>query len=157
MRYYLFLASLLALPLTACGNEPISIQVSPAVLAADPQAALQPGWALIKYSGDQHSAAGAYHVREEPLFTEFNIIAFRVAASQPDGRRAVVVRLNEYATRKMKKYSSDPANLKKPLGLSINGHWANFAPLLEETQNRMTLWGFTQGEVEQLEHYMKNK
>lgn len=156
MRYYLFLASLLALTLTACGNEPISIQVSPAVLAADPQAALQPGWALIKYSGDQHSPAGAYHVREEPLFTEFNIIAFR-AASQPDGRRAVVVRLNEYATRKMKKYSSDPANLKKPLALSINGHWASFAPLLEETQNRITLWGFTQEQVEQLEHYMKNK
>jgi len=155
MRYFIFLGFLL-LALISCGDDSITIALCPAEMAPDPASTPPSGWTLVEYGGDAHTAAGSYYVRDEALLTEWNIIALKVA-SQPEGSKAAVVRLNEYAIRKMKKFSSDPANIKKPLALSINGRWASFTPLLEASSDRMTLRGFTPEEAEQLERYIKTK
>ena len=142
-------AGLLALFLTACGDDPISIKVCPALLTTDPPAT---GWVRVEFDGSQRSPAGTYHVREEPLFTEWNILEFKDA-----GEGTIAVRLNAYAVRKMKRFSADPAHQKKPLAININGRWADFMPLLGETSDRMLLYGFTPEEKAQLADYIKNK
>ena len=155
MSYRIFFSFLL-LALLSCGDDPITIALRPARLASDPAAGPPAGWSPVEYGGDALTVAGTYYVRDKPLLTEWSIIALKIA-SQPEGNKAAVVRLNEYAIRNLKKFSSTPANLKKPLALQINGRWASFTPLLEVTSDRMILRGFTPEEAEQLERYVATK
>ena len=155
MRYWGFFSFLL-LGLISCGDDPITIALCPARLASDPTTSPPSGWSLVEYDGDTLTVAGTYYVRDKPLITEWSIIALKIA-SQPEGSKAAVVRLNEYAIRNLKKFSSTPANLKNPLALQINGRWASFTPLLEVTSDRITLRGFTPKETEQLERYVATK
>ena len=155
MSYWGFFGFLL-LALISCGDDPITIALCPARLASAPATSPPAGWSLVEYGGDALTVAGTYYVRDKPLLTEWSIIALKIA-SQPEGNKAAVVRLNEYAIRNLKKFSSTPANLKKPLALQINGRWASFTPLLEVTSDRMTLRGFTPKEAEQLERYLATK
>ena len=148
--------SFLLLALVSCGNDPITIALYPARLASDPATSPPADWSRVEYGGDALTLAGTYYVRDKPLLTEWSIIALKIA-SQPEGNKAAVVRLNEYAIRNLKKFSSTPANLKNPLALQINGRWASFTPLLEVTSDRMTLRGFTPKEAEQLERYLATK
>jgi len=149
--------ALLALILSACEEKPgpISIQVFPAVLFADArgEAAV---WDSVTFAGSERSPKGAYRVAPEPLFTEWNIIAFRTAA-QPGGKLAVAARLNAYAARKLQEFSRNPDNLKKPLAVKINDRWADFMPLLSWIEDRIILYGFTAEEAEQLQQYIDNK
>ena len=112
---------LLALILSSCEEKPspISVQVFPAVFAADARGEAT-AWDSVGFAGSERSPEGAYRVAPEPLFTEWNIIAFR-AAAQPNGKMAVAARLNAYAARKLQEFSRDPANLKKPLAVRVNG------------------------------------
>ena len=149
---------LFLLGLAACGDPPdhISVRVFPAVLAADADREEAAGWDSVFFEGSSRCPAGAYLVAPEPLFTEWNILAFR-AAGQPDGRVAVVARLNEYAARKMRKFCADSTRLKRPLGVCIDGRWADFTPLLGWTGNRITLYGFTREETDRLQRYLDHK
>jgi len=157
MRYCLVLIALAA-ALSACGKEAgesISIQVFPAVLAADAGNAAA-AWDSVAFSGTRRAPAGTYLVADQPLFTEWNIIAFK-PASQADGTMAVTVRFNAYAARRMREFSADPANLKKPLAVRIDDRWADFMPLLGPADDRMTLYGFTRDEVDQLQHHIDSR
>ena len=151
-------ALLLTLCLSACGKEPdpISIQVFPAVLAADAPAEIATGWDSVTFAGSPRRPAATYLVAPKPLFTEWNIIAFR-AAVQPDSSQSITVRFNAYAVGKLQKFSADAANLKRPLAVRIDDRWADFMPLLGQTGDRMTLYGFTRAEVDQLQHYLDSK
>lgn len=156
MKFYLAFI-LLPMLLAACGDEPdpISIQVFPAVLAVDARPEMA-AWDTVTFAGSQRSPAGSYQVAPEPLFTEWNIIAFR-PASQADGSMAITALLNAYAAQKLDRFSSDPVNLKKPLAIKINGRWADFLPLLDQAEKRITLYGFTAEEADQLQHYLDHK
>ncbi len=152
-----FALATLALALWGCGDEPaISIQLFPALLVADPQQEVAPGWERVEFAGSARAPAGVYHVRPDTLLSEWNIIACK-PVSQPDGTLGVAVRLNAYAIRRMERFSADPENLRKPLALSIDGRWADFAPLLDRVGDRMVLYGFTQEEIADLEAYLKNR
>ena len=156
MRYYVPFI-LLPMLLAACSEkpDPISVQVYPAVLAGDASPEMA-GWDTVTFAGSQRSPAGAYLVAPEPLFTEWNIIAFH-SASQADGSAAITALLNAYAAQKLDRFSSDPVNLKKPLAIRINGRWADFLPLLSRVEKRITLYGFTSEEADQLQHYLDSK
>ena len=143
--------ALLAVVLVGCGDQPMSVKLCPAARAA-PEAEPEAGWVRVEFSGNPRSAAGIYHVRQTPVLTEWNILEFRDA-----GEEAIAVRLNAYGVKRMKEFSGDPANLKKPLGININGRWAHFMPLLAETGDRMLLYGFTREEKAQLADYIKNR
>ncbi|MBT4498674.1 MAG: hypothetical protein HOC74_13185 [Gemmatimonadetes bacterium] len=148
---------LLALILSACEEKPapISIQVFPAILAADARGEAV-AWDSVSFAGSERSPEAVYRVAPEPLFTEWNIIAFRTAA-QPGGAVAVAARLNAYAARKLQEFSRNPDHLKKPLAVKINGRWADFMPLLSWIEDRIILYGFIAEETEQLQHYIDNK
>ena len=150
MRYLLALC-MLTLFSTACSDDPISITVNPAQYSDDAQAPPPDGWQQVKFAGSPRGRAGAYLVRQEPLFTEFNIIEFRGAG------QAIAVRLNAYSLKKLGEFAADPTNLKKPLAVNINGRWADFMPLLEAPKDRMILYGFTEEEKVQLRRYIDNK
>ena len=94
-------ALLLMLCLSACGKEPdpISIQVFPAVLAADAPAEIAADWDSVIFAGRQRPPTATYLVAPKPLFTEWNFIAFR-AAAQPDSSQSITVRFNAYAVGK---------------------------------------------------------
>lgn len=150
-----FFAVAMALALGGCSEKPaIAIQLFPAAMAADPQAAGEPGWERVEFAGSVRASAGVYFVRPDTLLSEWSIIACK-PISQPDGTLGVAVRLNAYAIRKMKEFSTDPANLRKPLALRIDGRWADFAPLLDQVGDRMVLYGFTEKEIENLEKYLE--
>jgi hypothetical protein len=143
--------------LAGCQAKPrISIQLFPAVLAADPSAPAPAGWMAAPFGGREGVPAGTYHVRPDTLLTEWSI-----AASKPAGRSggpmAVAVRLNAYAVRRLAQYGADPANLGKPLALRIDGRWADFSPLLEVPRDRMILHGFTPEEAARLERYLSQR
>ncbi len=140
-----------------CGQQPaattISIKVFPATLAPDPLAEPATGWTRIEFAGGLRGRAGVYHLAPEPIITDWNILTFK-GASQPDGSMAVVARLNAYGENKMKVFSGDPANMKKPLAVNVDGRWADVYTLLEKVRDRMTLYGFTPEEIERLkEHF----
>lgn len=140
-----------------CGDKPsISIQVFPAVLATDPQAPAPAGWERVAFAGSPRAAAGVYQVRLDTLLTEWSIIACR-AVNPDEGGVGVAVRLNAYAKNKMEKFSTDQANLKKPLAVRIDGRWADFAPVLDQISDRMVLYGFTEKEVKNLEQYLAHR
>ena len=146
----------LALSLVSCErDEGISIQVFPAVREIE-KVELQPGWRAVTFEGDPRAAAGEYFVAEEPLITDWNILAFRTA-SQADGSVAVIALLNEYARQKMGVFSSDSTNVKKPLATQINGRWADFSPMLARIDDKMTLYGFTAEEARLLERELKTR
>jgi len=149
--------ALLALILSACQDKPtpISLQVFPAVFAADARGEAA-SWDSVTFVGSQRSPEGTYRVAPEPLFTEWNIITFR-PATQPGETMAVAARLNAYAARKLQEFSRNPNNLKKPLAIKINDRWADFMPLLSKIENRIILYGFTAEETEQLQYYIDNK
>jgi hypothetical protein len=143
--------------LGGCGNKPsISIQVFPAALAADPQTPAPAGWERVEFAGSPRAPAGVYHVRPDTLLSEWSIIASR-QVSPPEGGTGAAVRLNAYAVKKMEKYTADPANLKKPLAVRINGRWADFIPVLDRISDRMTLFGFSEQEAKDLDEYLRTR
>lgn len=154
MRYCLILS---LLTLSACAQEKasISIQVFPAVLAANAREGAA-DWDSVAFAGSSRAAAGLYRVAPEPLFTEWNIVAFKPAI-QADGTLAIATRLNAYAARKLSEFSADPANLKKPLAIKVNDRWADFMPLLAQVSDRIILYGFTRQEVDQLQRYLDHR
>ena len=156
MRYCAL--ALTALVLATCGDDggDISVQLFPARLAEDPQAAPPPGWRRVQFSADEDRPALTYHVGPDTLLTEWNILAFK-AAEQAGGSTAVVARLNAYGQRRLRKFSDDPANLKKPLALCVSGRWASFTPLLDQTTDRMILYGFTPEEAGRLAAYVESR
>lgn len=156
MHWRLLLCGVL-LALWNCGNKPaISIQVFPAVLAADPQTPAPAGWERVDFKGSPRAAAGVYHVRLDTLLSEWNIIACR-PVSPDEGGAGAAVRLNAYAKNKMERFSADPANLRKPLAVRINGRWADFIPVLDRISDRMVLFGFSEKEVADLDQYLATR
>ena len=156
MRYCAL--ALAALLLSACGDDggDISVQLFPARVAEDPRAAPPEGWLRVQFSADGRRGAITYHIGPDTLLTEWNILAFK-AAEQTDGSTAVVARLNEYGKRRLGKFSGDPANLKKPLALCVSGRWASFTPLLDQTTDRIILYGFTPEEAQRLSAYVQSR
>ena len=156
MHWRLFLAVAL-LSLGSCGQKPtISIQVFPAVPAADPAAPAPAGWERAEFGGSTHGAAGVYYVKPDTLLSEWSIVACR-SVSQPEGGLGAAVRLNAFAIRKMGEFSADPANSRKPLAMRINGRWADFFPLLDRINDRMVLYGFTEQELKTLDQYLASR
>ena len=153
----LLLLTTAVLGLIACGRQPeaISIQVFPAVLAADASATAAT-WDTLRFPGNQRSVAGTYLVRPEPLFTEWNILAFRTA-QQPDGSLAIATRLNERGAARLSAFTSRAENLKHPLVVKIGDRWADLIPVLAPMNKRITLYGFTDTEAATLRHYVDNR
>ena len=143
----------------ACSEKPLpplAIQVIPARLARDARGPQYADWDTVRFSGGTRTKAATYLVAPEPLFTEWNIIAFKTA-SQNDSSYVIAARLNAYAKRKMQDFSADPSRLKDPLGLKIGDRWVNFLPLLSPFRDRIQLYGFTAAEVELLQHDLDNR
>ena len=145
----------LALTVAGCDQDPISIEVFPAVLTS-PQEEAPGEWRRVEFEGSVRSPGGIYLVGNDRLFSDWNIIAFR-PSPQPDGSVAINLRLNEYARRKMAAFSADAANLKKPVAINVNGRWADFVPILGPVGDRFTLFGLTEGEVEGLQHQLDTR
>lgn len=146
--------AIVALALTSCGDEELTLKVCPAVPAAadaEPPA----GWIAVEFAGSRHAAAGTYHVRRKPLFTEWNLMAAK--ATQSGDNAQVTVRFNEYAKRLLDNFSSEAANLKKPLALNLDGRWVSFTPLLRPPDDRLTLYGFSPAEAERVERFVASK
>mgnify|MGYP004323004201 CR=1 FL=1 len=140
--------------LISCGAEELALKVCPAVPAAA-DAEPPTGWTAVEFAGSQHAAAGTYHVREKPLFTEWNLMAAK--GTNSGDKAQVTVRFNEYARRQIDNFSSDAANLKKPLALNLDGRWLSFTPLLRPPGDRLTLYGFTPAEAERVEQFVASK
>ncbi len=142
----------------ACSEkpQPLSIQVLPARLASDARGPQYVDWDTVRFSGGTRTKAATYMVAPEPLFTEWNIIAFK-AASQNDSSYVITARLNAHAKRKMQDFSAEPTRLKDPLGLKIGDRWVNFLPLLSPFRDRIQLYGFSSEEVELLQHDLANR
>jgi hypothetical protein len=143
-----------------CGQQPaattISIKVFPAVMAQDPLAEPATDWTRIEFAGGPRGRAGVYHLASKPIITDWNILTFK-GASQPDGSMAVVARLNAYGENKMKAFSGDPANMKKPLAVNVDGRWADVYTLLERVTDRITIYGFTPEEIERLKKHLETR
>ena len=156
MNWKIVLAILsLALTLAGCDQEPVSIEVFPAVLA-NPLEEPPAEWKRVEFEGSVRSPGGIYLVANDRLFSDWNITAFR-PSPQPDGSVAINFRLNEYARRKMAAFSADPANLKKPVAVNVNGRWSDFVPILGPVGDRFTLFGLTESEVERLQHQLDTR
>lgn len=140
-----------------CGNKPsISIQVFPALLAADAKAPAPAGWERVEFAGSPRAAAGVYQVRLDTLLSEWSIIACR-PVSPDQGGAGAAVRLNAYAKNKMEKFSTDPANIRNSVAVRINGRWADFIPVLDRISDRMVLYGFSEKEVKDLDQYLASR
>jgi hypothetical protein len=152
------LVGCLALLVLHCGAPEevatIDIGVFPAQLDETPGAPPAPGWLRVEFLGSQRSSAGSFLVADKALLTGWNINAFRVA-QDPDDSRVVNARLNAAATKRLARFCAEPANLKQPLGLRIDGRWADFSPLLRDPGDRLSLAGFTAEEVARLERWLK--
>ena len=140
----------------ACSEEPqsLSVQLFPARLAADARGAEYAAWDTVKFAGS--SNAIAYVVAPEPLLTEWNIIACKVA-DQGGGLKIIAARLNAYASQKMQKFSADPVRLKQPLGLKVGARWVSFTPLLNQVRDRIQLRGLTAEEAEKLQRDIETR
>ena len=153
------LVGLVLLALTACGDEReipvvIAIEVFPAQLDGNPAEPPPPGWQRVAFPGSQRSTAGSFLVAEQTILTGWSITALRVA-EEPDGSRAVNARLNAAAIKRLAEFCADAGNLKLPLGLRINGRWADFSPLLRAPGDRLSLYGFTPEEATRLESWLQ--
>ena len=156
MNWKTILASLaLALTVAGCDQEPISLEVFPARLAS-PQEGPPAEWRRVEFEGSVRSPGGIYLVATDRLFSDWNITAFR-PSPQSDGSVAINIRLNEYARRKIAAFSADPANLKKPVAVNVNGRWTDFVPILGPVGERFTLFGLTESEVEDLQHQLDTR
>lgn len=149
---------ILLLLFAACSDEPqpLSLQVFPARLAADARGAEYAAWDTVEFAGRANGQAIAYVVAPEPLITEWNIIACKVA-DQGSGLKIIAARLNAYASQKMQKFSADPARLKQPLGLKVGARWVSFTPLLNQVQDRIQLRGLTAAEAEKLQRDIETR
>lgn len=76
MRTIVAAISLLAL--MGCGQDVITLKACPAVAAAA-DAPAPDGWQVVTFAGGLHAASRTYHVREKPLFTEWNLVGARAA------------------------------------------------------------------------------
>lgn len=142
-----------------CGQQQtntISIKLFPAVLASDPLSEPAAGWTRVEFPGGPRGRAGVYHLTAEPIMTDWNILTFK-GASQSDGTMAVVARLNAYGESKLKAFSGDPTNLKKPLAMEVDGRLADVFTLLTETSDRITIYGFTEEEVTRLRKHIETR
>ena len=70
---------------------------------------------------------------------------------------AVVARLNAYGESKLKAFSGDPTNLKKPLAVEVDGRLADVFTLLTETSDSITIYGFTEEEVTRLRKHIETR
>lgn len=147
-----------AVALCACADEPeavtIDLQVFPARLDDAPQAQPPEGFQRVQFAGNQRSPAATYLVSDQSILTGWSITAVRVA-EEPDGTRAISFRLNAAAKKRLAEFTADPANLKTPLGLRINGRWADFSPLLRPPGDRMSLYGLAAAEAALLERWLQ--
>ena len=98
-----------------------------------------------------------YVISTEPLLTAWNFVAINVGKVKEDKTYFVTVRLNAYGEKKMIEFSSNPNNLKAPLGLQVNNRWINFNPLLNPVSDRITLHGFTKSDIATLQNYLDNR
>lgn len=149
----------LLLLFAACADEkpqPLSVQVVPARLLGDARGPEYASWDTVEFVDTNRNSTATYLVAPEPLLTEWNIIACKIADSG-NGTQIIAARLNAYGSQKMQKFGESPANLKQPLGLKIGERWANFSPLLNQVQDRIQLRGFTAAEAEQLQHDIANR
>ena len=143
---------ILFLLFVACSEDkaqPLSVQVVPARLLGDARGPEYAAWDTVEFVGNNDNKA-TYLVAPEPLITEWNIVACKIADGGQQGQ-IIAARLNAYGSQKMQRYGETAANLKQPLGLKIGDRWANFAPLLKQVQDRIQLRGFTPAEAEQLQ------
>ena len=140
----------------ACSEEPqsLSVQLFLARLAADARGAEYAAWDTVEFA--ESSNAIAYVVAPEPLLTEWNIIACKVA-DQGGGLKIIAARLNAYASQKMQKFSADPVRLKQPLGLKVGARWVSFTPLLNQVRDRIQLRGLTAEEAEKLQRDIETR
>ncbi len=155
IKFVFLIVSTLSTVACQSAPDPISVRVYPAVLAAD-AGAMATAWDSVVFEGSPRAAAGTYCIAPEPLFTEWNIIAFH-PAQQPDGQVALTVRLNAYGARRLGRFTAEPENQKKPLGVRIDGEWVDFFPVLTRLDNSITLYGFTQAQAQALRTYLDSK
>jgi len=148
---------ILLLLFAACGEDkpqPLSIQVVPAKLIGDTKGSEYANWDTVEFTGG--GAAVTYLVASEPLLTEWNIVACKIADGGSQ-TKIVAARLNAYGSKKMQEFSDNTVNLKQPLGLKIGDRWANFNPLLNQVQDRIQLRGFTAAEAEQFQRDLADR
>ncbi len=143
----------------ACAEEQpaISIQLFEAQLAADARGPYYAGWDTVAFASSPTAGPTLYVVAPEPLLTEWNISAFKAGLIQLDSTQIATARINAYAERKMRDFSAQPTNLKRPLGLKVGERWLNFLPLLNPVSDRIALRGFQSAEIEQLQRYIDNR
>lgn len=145
--------------LAACGSgddDGISVQVFAARYDERPGEPPPSGWQRVEFAGSQRTPPGLFLVSAQPVLTDWNIIAFR-AAEEPDGSRAISLRLNAAGQKKIADFATDEASLKLPLAVQVDGRWADFSPLLSRPRDRMTLYGLTAGEAERLERHLAKR
>ena len=148
MAYGLILLLLFA----ACSEDKpqqLSVQILPARLVGDAPGSAYANWDTVEFTGTRGKAA-TYLGAPEPLLTEWNIVACKIADGG-DQTQIIAARINAYGSKKMQEFGEVPGNLKQPLGLRIGDRWANFSPLLSPVKDRLQLRGFTAAEAEQLQ------
>lgn len=156
----LYLIVCVGLLVGACAEQEkatISIQLYEAQLAADARGPQYAGWDTVTFSSSSQTTPVVYLVAPEPLLTEWNITAFKAGLQPADSTQIVTARINAYAERKMQEFCAQAPNLKKPLGLKVGQRWLNFLPLLSPVTDRITLRGFQNDEVDQLQHYLDSR
>ena len=121
-----------------------------------PRARIKRARDTVEFAGRANGQAIAYVVASEPLITEWNIVACKIA-DQGSGLKIIAARLNAYGSQKMQKFSADPARLKQPLGLKVGARWVSFTPLLNQVQDRIQLRGLTAAEAEQLQRDIETR
>ena len=147
----MFYALILLLLFSACAEEKsqhLSVQLFPARLAADARGTTYATWDTVQFAFKDQILN--YVIAPEPLITEWNIIACKIA-DQPNGSKVVAARLNAYSSKKMQAFSAEPDQLKQPLGLKVGERWVSFQPLLIPVQDRVQLRDFTAAEAERLQ------
>ena len=119
---------ILLLLFAACGEDkpqPLSIQVVPAKLIGDTKGSEYANWDTVEFTGG--GGAITYLVASEPLLTEWNIVACKIADGGSQ-TKIVAARLNAYGSKKMQNFSENTVNLKQPLGLKIGDRWQTSTP-----------------------------
>ena len=149
---------LLLVALCGCGGGEeavdIDVQVFPARLDENPGETAPAGWRRVEFSGSLRSRAGTFLVSDKSILTGWSITALRVG-EETDGSRFISFRLNAAAKKRIAEFCVDEANLKTLLGLSIDGRWADFSPLLRAPGDRLSLYGFSAEEAERVERWLQ--
>ena len=138
-------------------NAPtISVKLFPARLDEGNSSDPPSGWRRVDYAGGERAGKGIYLVAEKPIITEWNLKAFKTA-SQSNGKLVVTALLNAYGNDKISKHTSKVKDMRQHFALSIDGHWTDFSPILDEISDRITLFGFTPEEASRLDNYLNTR